>query len=268
MFRLWSIKSLLQLWSLMTILAITTIAMMAIYTNHIFSITQQDMTKKVLPMEDASRQISAIAASFINRQNQIVASTSLEIIDNLMPRKLLEEEFEQHWQKITFSIPDIGNDRKIIDTLRDYYNRFLQVDSELWRLTVQRHTMQIQLRKQSAELESLQKKIQNQVEAISGRINLAVSRDKRAIRLSMNEDKSLISSSLVKRILFGEQGEIQKIAQSVQLSVLNIVNLTQKILQADNTDNLRSIRDNNIQQHQTVLISDVNQLKQKLRQFL
>ena len=265
MFKLLSIKNLLQLWSLMTILAIFSIAIMAVYTNYVFSETQRNVTEKVLPMEDASRQISAISAAFINRQNQIAASTSLESINNVISRKKLEAEFEQHWQRITLLLPDIGADRKIIDSLLDYYQRFLQIDSKLWDLTVQRHIMQERLKNRSDELENLQAEIQNEVEAISGRINLAVSRDKRVIRLSMNDNTILASNELVKRILFGEQSEIQNLAQSVRLNVLNIVNLTQKILQADNTDNLRSIRDNKVKQHQIVLTYDVNKLKQKLR---
>jgi len=265
MFKLQSIKNLLHLWSLMTVLAIAIIATVAIYTNYIFSITQQDVTEKVLPMEDASRQISAAAAAFIKRQNQIVASNSLESIDKLMPRNELEGEFEQYWHQISSLALATGPDGKIIDLLMDYYQQFLKIDSTLWFLTIQRHAMKEQLKTRTDEVGKLQAEIQNQVEAISGRINLAVSRDKRTIRLLMDGNVVLTSNVLLERVLFGEQNEIQKLTESVRLNALYIVNLTQKILQEDNIDNLRSIRDNSVKQHQSVLTYDVIQLKQKLR---
>ena len=85
MFKLWSIKKILQLSSTVTVLAITIIAATAIYTNYVFSESQNRITEKVLPLEDASREIGSITTSFISRQNQVVVSTSLESLNKLMP---------------------------------------------------------------------------------------------------------------------------------------------------------------------------------------
>lgn len=261
MFKKWSIKNLLQLWSFATILAIIIIASVAIYTNNFFSDTQHNLTEKVLPMEDASRQISAVAFSFITRQKQVVASGSLESIDKLVSRKLLEEEFSQHWDSISESVSNSVQGNKIVDSLLDYYQRFLDVDSQLLTLIRQQHALREQLQQQTKAVELVEQKIQNQVEAISGRINLQLSRNKRAIRLSLpTEDANRAIGSE----LFEDQYAIQKLSQSVRLNTLNISYLTQKLMQSENTDNLLSIRDNDIRQHESILRGDITQLKDKL----
>ncbi|NOQ93694.1 MAG: PAS domain S-box protein, partial [Methylophaga sp.] len=262
MFKSWSIRNLLQLWSLATILAIIVIASVAIYTNNVFSDTQNNLTDNVLPMEDASRQINAISFSFITRQKQIIASSSLEEINAIIPRKYLENEFSQQWHNMLESVGENEQGLDIVTSLQDNYLRFLDVDSQLLGLMRGQHGLRSQLQLQTATVEQLEQKIQNQVEAISGRINLQVSRNKRAIRLSLIKDNS---ESYMHNAIFSEQDSIQKLSQSVRLNVLNISYLTQNLLQSNNADNLLSIRDNDIRQHESILQADITQLKGKLQ---
>ena len=265
MFKQWSIKNLLQLWSLATVLAIIIIAAVAIYTNKFFSDTQNDLTDNVLPLEDASRQINAISFSFITRQKQMIASTSLDAIDALMPRKLLEDEFAQNWQVISATVKNSEQENNVDSSLQDYYQRFLDVDSQLLMLIRQQHDLQSKLQRQTTMVEQLEQQIQSQVEAISGRINLQVSKNKRAIRFSLDQSLDYATDELVESVIFSEQDTIQKLSQSVRLNVLNISYLTQKLMQSENTDNLRSLLDNDIKQHESVLESDIKLLKNKLR---
>ena len=261
MFKGWSIKSLLQLWSFATILAIMVIAAVSIYTNRLFSETQSNLTNHVLPMENASRQISAVAFSFITRQKQVIASDSLADITALIPRLKLENEFYQQWHKISESVTNSGHGQSIVNALLDKYQRFLDIDSELLLLIRQQHGLRNKLQEEIHTVEQLEQKIQNQVEAISGRINLQVSRTKRALRLS--QKSNAIQTSRDATVL-QEQDSIQKLSQSVRLNTLNISYLTQNLLQSENTDNLLSIRDNDIRQHESILRTDIVQLKAKL----
>jgi len=265
MFRNWSIKSLLQLWSLATIVAIIVIALVSIYTNKFFSDTQDNLTDNVLPMEDASRKINAVSFSFITRQKQVIASTSLEAINDITPRKHLEDEFSIHWQKMSDAVEGREQGKKIVNSLHEYYQRFLDVDSQLLMLIRQQHSLRANLSQQTTKVEALEQKIQSQVEAIAGRINLQVSKNKRAIRLSLDDTSGVQQEKLMEQVIFSEQDTIQKLGQSVRLNALNIGYLTQKLMQSANTDILLSLRDNDIRQHESILKSDITLLKNKLR---
>lgn len=265
MFSSWSIKSLLHLWSLLTIAAILVIAAMALYSNISFTTTQNQLTSHVLPMENASRQVGSVAASFITRQKQVVASDSIQSIAELTPRSQLEKQFEQHLSQLKSAVSNNEQGMKVVMSLRHYYQRFLDVDTELLFLIEQQHETKARLNKKIEDIELLDAQIHNQVEAISGRINLQVSRGKRAIRLSLNNDPQAHTDSLIENIIFSKKDSIQKLNQSVRLNVLQITNLTQKIIQSTNTDKLLSLRDNNIKQHGAALNIDIRQLKKELQ---
>ena len=265
MFKSWSIRSLLQLWSLVTVLAIVLIAAVAIYSNNFFSATQTNLTENVLPMENASRQIGSVAASFITRQKQVIASASPVAIDKLIPRKELEQKFIRHWQQIFSVVSDSEQGKTAVNSLQASYQRFLDIDSQLLNLIEQQHSTRAQLKQRTGDVERIEQRIQNQVGAISGRINLQVSREKRAIRLSTEKEVLSSTAILLKSAMFSNQEAIQKLSQSVQLNALTITKLTQGIIQSNNVDNLLSIRENNIRQHESALKTDISQLKQKLQ---
>lgn len=264
-FKSWSIRSLLQLWALVTVLAIVLIAAVAIYSNNFFSATQTNLTENVLPMENASRQIGSVAASFITRQKQVIASDSLGAIDKLIPRKVLEEKFTRHWQQIFSVVSDSEQGKTAVNSLQASYQRFLDIDSQLLNLIEQQHSTRAQLKQRTGDVERIEQRIQNQVGAISGRINLQVSREKRVIRLSTEKEALSSTAILLKSAMFSNQEAIQKLSRSVQLNALTITKLTQGIIQSNNVDNILSIRENNIRQHESILKTDITQLKQKLQ---
>jgi len=264
MFSSWSIKNLLQLWSMATIVAIVVIAGVALYSNISFTETQNELTTHVLPMENASRQVSSVAASFITRQKQVIAADSLKSISELMPRSRLEDEFEKYLRQLRIAVANNEQAATVIMSLLDYYQRFLAVDTQLFILIEQQHAINTHLQQKIAIIDSLDAKIHDRVEAISGRINLQVSRGKRAIRSSFKEDGSAYTESLIENILFTKKDIVQKLSQSVRLNVLNMTTLTQQVIQAKNADQLLSIRDNDIKQHEAALNIDIKQLKKEL----
>lgn len=264
MFNSWSIKSLLKLWSLATVFAIIVIAVVAIYSNTSFTDTQNELTSHVLPMENASRKLSSVAASFITRQKQVIASDTLKSITDLTPRSRLEENFEKHVTRLLLGVADNDEGTKVVKSLVDYYYRFLEVDSQLLTLIEQQHQTIFDLQKHITIIAVLDANIQNYVEEISGRINLKVSKSKRALRLSFKKNEPTYTEELIENIIFSQQDGIQKLSQSVLLNVLKITNFTQKIIQSKNADTLLSIRDNDIQQHIALLQIDIKQLKKKL----
>lgn len=258
MFDNWSIKKLLQLWSGLTMVAIIIIAAVALYTNFFFSDTQKELTDTVLPMEDASRQISAVSVAFITRQKQVMESRTQDTIERLIPREKLEDEFYRHWQTMLISVLDNEKGNKIVSSLQDYYQQFLTTDSELLELINKQHILRKELLEQTYISEYLEQKIQNQVESITGKINLQISRGKRAIR-RLGDSTTSLTRKLVK-----EQSVIQQLSQSVRFNTLKISYLTEKLIQADRIDKLLSLRENNIRQHESTIKNDIVLLSSKL----
>ena len=254
MFKQWSIKSLLQLWSFATVLAIVILASAAIYTDNVFSNALSNLTGKVLPVENANQRISAVSSLFITRQKQVIASSSAESIANLTPRAELESEFMTQWKKIAASLQS-KEDSEIVNTLLDSYQQFLGIDSQLLSLILEQHEIHAQLENKIENVEFLEHRIQNNAEAIAGKVNLQRSLNRRSLR-----ESTTVLTPTTER----EQELIQGLSQSVRLNVLSINYLTQKLLQAENADNLLSLRENNIRQHESILTTDIGALKQKL----
>lgn len=259
MFKAWSINRLLKLWAFATILAILVISTVAIYTNDLFSSSQNNLIEKVLPIENASRQINAVASLFITRQKQVIASRSIESIASLTPRDQLESEFAIQWKQISASV-DSESDTKIVDALNEYYREFLLVDSELLRLITEQHTIRKELLAKTNKVAELEQSVRNNVEAVSGRINLQHSLNNRKLARTLNKKLSLEEVNQQ----MSEQESIEKMSQGIRLSILQISAVTQKLLLSDNPDMLLSIRDNNIKQYQTVLLNNIQLLKRSL----
>ncbi|HDY84111.1 MAG TPA: HAMP domain-containing protein, partial [Methylophaga sp.] len=236
MFKTWSIKSLLQLWSLVTIVAILVIAAVALYSNILFSHTQHELTSHVLPMENASREVSRVAASFITRQKQIIVADSISSISALMPRQQLEAAFEKELAKLRIAVADNQQGASVFTSLFDYYQRFLAVDTKLLALNKQRYVVNNKLQQQLAVVDLIEVEIHDSIETISDQIN-------------RNIKKNII----------------QKHSQSVQFNVLRITHLTHTILQAKNAEQLENIRDNQIKQYQAALTINTKQLKMTLQ---
>ncbi|MFW5425995.1 MAG: EAL domain-containing protein [Methylophagaceae bacterium] len=259
MYNTWSIKHLLQLWSVVTIVAIILIAALAIYSNEFFATTQKDLTQNILPIENASRQISSAVASFIARQEEMMTSTSLDGLDNLDSREPLETYFAQNWKQITDSVASSDEGTQITGSLHQYYEQFLEIDDQLLELVKHHHRTQTRMDEQIENTEKLAQQIQNHVEFISGRINLQLSRAKREAKLSILNGDDLNKINKV-----DDQYSIQKLSYTLGLNTLRVTNLAQKIIQANNTDSLVSIRGNDIRQHGSLLALNIAQLKKHI----
>ncbi|MBL1322019.1 MAG: EAL domain-containing protein [Methylophaga sp.] len=259
MYNTWSIKHLLQLWSVVTIVAIILIASLAIYSNEFFASTQKHLTEHILPIESASRQINGAVVSFIARQEEMMSSTSLDSLEHVDSRKPLEVYFDQNWQQITVSVSDSEQGTTITNSLQEYYKQFLDIDDQLLELVKHHHRTQNQMEKQVVVAEELGQEIQNHVEFISGRINLQLSRAKRETRLAILDEDSSENSRVI-----DDKDSVQKLSYALGINTLRVINLAQKIIQANNTDSLVSIRGNDIQQYKSILSLNLAQLRKNI----
>jgi diguanylate cyclase (GGDEF)-like protein/PAS domain S-box-containing protein len=259
MFKTWSISSLLKLWAFATILAILVIAAVAVYASDLFSSSQNGLIEKVLPIENASRQINAVVSLFITRQKQVIVSRSVSSIENLIPREELENEFSIQWQQIAASV-ESKKDRETVDALNEYYRDFLVADSELMGLIIDKHTIRELLQDKAQQVVELEKNVHNKVEMMLGRIDLQRRLNIRGLAHTLNSNRSTQES----KQQISKQYLIEKLSQLVRLNALQVSALTQKLMLTDNADGLLSIKDNNIKPYQTLLLTNIRLLKENV----
>lgn len=236
LFKTWSIKGLLQLWSLATIIAIVIIANVALYSNNFFFDAQKKLTEHVLPLESASRQLSVSASLFIARQEQLVASQSLNELTLLVPRQHLEKQFNNNLQNLQLLVSSEQDENQIVDGLNDNYLQFLTVDSSLFNLIEQGHQLDVLLHQRSLAVAGLEQQIQQQVQLLSQKMafNLEQYNDK------LNSDVEVSNSTTLS--ISKQYDEVQKSNLVVRQNLLNIIRMTQKLMQP-NTNSLMSEND-------------------------
>ena len=237
-FQRWTIKGLLQLWSFATLLAIAVIASVALYVNSFFFDAQQKLTEHVLPLESTSRQLSVSASLFIARQEQLVASQSVDELRFLPPRQQLEQQFDEHWQNLKSLVSQEQGEQMAVDKLYDDYQQFLQVDNKLFSLIEQQHQLEVLVHQRMLAIRSLEQQIQNQVDALSQKIEFNLSQYK------SNDNQSIIKAGLTDQSIgLSQQDEIRKLNQAIRISVLNITRITQKLMQSNAINNMRTESD-------------------------
>jgi diguanylate cyclase (GGDEF)-like protein/PAS domain S-box-containing protein len=249
-FQRWTIKGLLQLWSLATLLAIVVISGVALYVNSFFFDAQQQLTKQVLPLESTSRQLTVSASLFIARQEQLVASQSLDELNSLTSRQQLEQQFDECWQKLKSLVSFEQGEVTAVDAFYENYQQFLQVDNTLFDLVEQQHQLEVLVHQQLFIVRSLEQKIQNQVETLSEKIELNVTTDES-------------STEQIETITTLEKDELAKLNQNIRLDVLNVFRLTQKLMQSNTVNSLMT--ENDVRHDKSSLINTVKRLQKLLR---
>jgi diguanylate cyclase (GGDEF)-like protein/PAS domain S-box-containing protein len=255
-----SIKSLLQLWSLVSIIAISWIAIVALYTNNFFEDSQHQLTEHVLTLESEARQLAVTASSFVVRQENLLTTRSLVEVDNLWPREQLEQSFRHHWENIKETELHFGGSSELINSLWTNYTRFIDYDIKLYNAIKQHHTLEQQAVQKIQLIESLEQEIVEQVESISGHVNLNLSRFKRSIRQQVDGSPNVDATLLLKKLLSNDAEQIQRLSQSVRLTTAEVRLLTTKLIKAASADQLLTIKENQIKQSQATLDDASQQL--------
>jgi hypothetical protein len=154
-FKISSIKQLLQLWSVGTVLAIVLIAAGGIYTNILFSATQQELTEKVIPVGSLSRDISNLATVLATREKQLLVSNLLDTPAADVPRHQLEQQFSSHWENLLVSIED-KEAKQVAEHLSKDYQYFLNVDDRLLKSIAEHQAIMVAIEKSVSHIESAQ----------------------------------------------------------------------------------------------------------------
>lgn len=266
MFRNWSIRQLLLLWAIVTVLATGLIATVAIYSNVLFSSTQSNLTQQILPMEDASRQLTGVAAAFITRQKQIIASTSLAQLQHITPRDQLEQQFDSLLLKLSATVMAIPGGTKLVDALKADYQQFLQIDTQLLKLIEKRHRYNQQMTMLSEDIQQLEQNAQDQAEKLSHTIQQRVTSDKHAaIQLLQQPDVEDLPGKIAP-LLSSQHEKILGLSQTIRISVFRITNLTHGLMQQTHSGHVLESSQKQIEQNEASLNEAIASLKQRLSQ--
>ena len=141
MFKNWQIRNLLNVWAIVTVLTIVLMSALSLNNHQQYADNQAILLDQQLPLQEASREITAIASEFIARQQLILNADSRQMLLALPDRSHLEQSFEQQWQQLLALSRKLQIDRQLILPLQQNYQHFLQTDQQLFDLMLRQHQL-------------------------------------------------------------------------------------------------------------------------------
>ena len=261
MFKNWSIRSLLHFWAVITVLMVLVMAAITLFSHHHYTKSQLQLTEQVFPLVDNARQISTSAAAFISRQKQIISVRNADELANVPPRAPLEAAFEHSWQRLLKSVQQLDIAPELTTVLSDYYQQFLVTDSLLLEQMQFQHQLSEQLEQRAKSVSLLAEEIQGLAEAITGKIDLTLTRQMQSLRALEPSTQSETAN------LIQQYSEVERSSYSLMLNVLRISQLSQQIREAENSDLLLSLRENDIRELESILRNDIVLIKQHLQNY-
>lgn len=141
MFKHWQIRHLLNVWTVVTILTIVGMSALSLNNHQQYAENQSLLINDLLPLQDSSREITALAAEFIARQQLIVNADSRQMLLDMPERSDLEQNFETQWQLLLALSRRLQIDRQLLLPLQQNYQHFLQTDQQLFDLMLRQHQL-------------------------------------------------------------------------------------------------------------------------------
>ena len=137
MIKSWSIKSTLQFWAAATVVVVLVMAVMANYANSLISSTQRTFADKQFPLKASSYELGNIADSLVTRQDQVLVTVSLSVLQQLPERIILEQDFEKNLQRISKEFDEAEDEAQLTKSIFNHYQDFLSLDDEIYSLKVE-----------------------------------------------------------------------------------------------------------------------------------
>lgn len=262
------IKRLLKFAFYSSTIAILVLALSAITIEKISYESQKNLIETVVKMDSAIKQLNNTITAFIRRNTDITLSESIADLDAIQNRKELENEFNNDLMIIEDLLKPDKN-FNLINDFKDLFNKFINVDIELFKKQELLITLNNDLQLNNQALEDYVHEIIDAVDSASGKIKLKASRSRLAISKAFNAqggNLTNIDSTLLESLL-GQQKRVEKASHQVQLSALQIVQLSRKLSQLNNRDALVSVKDNEIAQEISQIKISLNILSANLKNF-
>ncbi|QTA83951.1 Methyl-accepting chemotaxis protein signailing-domain-containing protein [Desulfonema limicola] len=258
-----TIKKMLIGLVLIGVFIVTALSFVSFYSNETLNKSQTRLTKIVLPLETASKNIRVSISAFTVRQFQIIASDSSQELNKLSNRQELEEKFENNLARLEGLAQTKTGAAEKIQQLKDIYtNDFLKKDSAIEESVKKSLALKERIDKLISDMDTGGAELQKNAEAISGRINFAAMREKIALREYMKtEEKSDDLQAAVNELLQGDLTKTQQACNDLRLGVAAFSTYARQLLLVKNQENINSIKENEIAKAVELVETSLESLK-------
>jgi diguanylate cyclase (GGDEF)-like protein/PAS domain S-box-containing protein len=263
-----SIKQLLQFILFSSTAAILILAVSTIVIEKFSYNSQKILVDNVVGIESLIKNMNNTLTSLIIRNTAIELSDNISSLKKISSRTVLEQEFNTDFGKLKKLLPS-DNSIFVINEFEELFNKFLLVDTDLFIKKEKIILLKDELRTNELMLENIVGEIIDAIDSASGKIKLKASRSRLHLnkKLDSIEPLSHSSGSLSLEELLDQQRRVEAASHDVQLSAIQIIQLSRKLTQTSNKDALIDVRDNEIAQQISQINFSLNTLSGNLKEF-
>ena len=262
-----SIRQLLLGWGLSATLAVLVLAATALISNRMIHQQQQRLTEVALPLVMSSLAIDRAVTGFTAQKSRILTARTSAELGQITDTSSLDRAFARAMQRLQLLTGSLPEAQGMLVNLRGHFHDLKTSHGALLSNTRRALELRRALARQVDEIDAQVHLIQDDLEAIRGRISLENARQHRKIRTRLQQatrdDNDLFNS--LNQLFSGQQNITERLINRVRDAVLKVVILSHQIPQQNNRDELLDLRDNEIRQQQERVRDTLLSLQRQLR---
>jgi diguanylate cyclase (GGDEF)-like protein/PAS domain S-box-containing protein len=264
-----NIKQLLKLVFYSSTIAIVILTTSTIIIEKLSLDSQKELMNHVVKIGTITNNLNNSITALIRRTTNIALSENIDELKSASKRKELEQELTDNLITLKELLKKTTDDTTLINDFKNIYEKFLAADNEYLKKQETLIILNERLYGKNLALEIYVNNIIGAVEAAAGKIKLKASRARHARETrDIGDNKIPITNSFLENESLSEQQQrVENASHQVQLSAIQIVRLSRKLLQTSNRDALVSIRDNEIAQEISQIRISLNILRAYLKEF-
>lgn len=263
-----NIKQLLQFIFFSSTIAILILAISTIVIERFSYDSQKKLVGYVVNIETLTKNMNNTITSLIVRNRAIELANNISALKAIPDRTVLEQKFNTDYKALNSLLPS-DNSMYVIKNFEELFKQFLLVDSELFIKKENIIELKNELQTKELLLGNIVHEIIDAVDSASGKIKLKASRSRIDLNEKYNETEqhSHASHILLLENLLGQQRRVEAASHQVQLSAIQIIQLSHKLTRAISKDALIDVRDNEIAQQLSQINISLDALTGELKEF-
>jgi diguanylate cyclase (GGDEF)-like protein/PAS domain S-box-containing protein len=229
---------------------------------------KNELVQNVVSIKSLTEELNNSITLLIRRNIAISSAENITELDNIQHREIIAHKFNNDLNQLKELLPS-NSSINLTDKLEYLFHNFLLINDELLKKQTESINLNIQLNENSLKLKNLANKIIDAVDSVSGKIKLKATRSriKLANDINMAYQPNFDNTPLFYENLLGQQQKVETASHQVQLSAIQIIQLSRKLIQTYNKDALISVRDNEIAQEIRQIHIALNILSGNLKDF-
>jgi diguanylate cyclase (GGDEF)-like protein/PAS domain S-box-containing protein len=261
-----NIKKLLRFILLSSSIAILTLAISTIIIEKFSYESQKQLVSDIVEIETLIKDLNNTITALIVRNASIELADNLNNLKAVSNRRVLEKNFRRDFealQKLLIS----DNSMFVIEEFDELFQEFIKSDNKLFSEKQKIIMLKNELGANELILDSIVNEIINSVDSISGKIKLKASRTRIRINndFKWEEEHDHTQHNYLLENLLGQQRRVEAASHQVQLSAVQIIQLSRKLTTTENKDELIDVRDNEIAQQLSQINISLRSLSSNLK---